>query len=114
MTLFLPALFGVGNATTLTLAVMWLIIYGIGWGFFDCNNMPILSQIVRPELRATAYGTMNLVSISIGGVADVGFGMVRDNRVPLPVVFGVFSGIALVSVGIVLCIRPKPELAKGD
>jgi len=25
-------------------------------GCFDCNNMPILSQIVRPQLRATGYG----------------------------------------------------------
>jgi MFS family permease len=111
MALFLPALFGVGFTETLALAVAFLVLYGIGWGFFDCNNMPILSQIVRPELRATGYGFMNLVSISCGGFADWGFGALRDQHVPLFVIFGVFAGIALVSIAIVLAIRPRPELA---
>jgi len=106
MSFFLPALFGVGNAATLAAAIGFLILFGIGWGFFDCNNMPILCQIVRPELRATGYGFMNLVSISCGGFADWGFGMLQDRGVPLNVIFGVFAGIALVSVAIVLSIRP--------
>uniref|UniRef100_A0A7C2NXP2 MFS transporter n=1 Tax=Schlesneria paludicola TaxID=360056 RepID=A0A7C2NXP2_9PLAN len=105
--LFLPALFGLGSAPSLSFAVAFLILYGIGWGCFDCNNMPILCQLVRPELRATGYGIMNLVSISIGGFADWGFGAVRDAKVPLHVVFGVFAGIALLSVINVLLIRPK-------
>src|SRR5262245_54580195 len=103
---FLPALFGVGNAGTLGMAIACLILFGLGWGFFDCNNMPILCQIVRPELRATGYGFMNLVSISCGGFADWGFGALRDRHVPLNVIFGVFAGIALLSVIIVLMIRP--------
>lgn len=109
MTCFLPALFGVGNAATLEVAVGFLVLFGIGWGFFDCNNMPILCQIVRPELRATGYGFMNLVSISCGGFADWGFGALRDRHVPLNVIFGVFAGIALLSVGIVLLIRVREE-----
>ena len=104
---FLPALFGVGNAGTLTIAVAWLALFGLGWGFFDSNNMPILCQIVRPELRATGYGVMNLVSISCGGFADWGFGALRDRDVPLNLIFGVFAGIALLSVVIVLMIRPR-------
>jgi MFS family permease len=107
----LPALFGVGLSTHLGLAVAFLVLYGIGWGFFDCNNMPILSQIVRPDVRATGYGVMNLVSISCGGFADWGFGALRDRHVPLYVIFGVFAGLALVSVAIVLAIRPRPEPA---
>lgn len=107
MTFFLPALFGVGNAGTLAAAVGFLILFGLGWGFFDCNNMPILCQIVRPELRATGYGFMNLVSISCGGFADWAFGALRDLHVPLRVIFGVFAGVALLSVGIVLLIRPS-------
>jgi MFS family permease len=106
-TLFLPALFGVGNAGSLQIAVAFLVLYGIGWGFFDCNNMPILCQLVRPELRATGYGIMNLVSISCGGFADWGFGALRDANVPLPWIFGGFAGVALLSVIIVLMIRPK-------
>jgi hypothetical protein len=108
---FLPALFGVGNAGTLGMAIACLILFGLGWGFFDCNNMPILCQIVRPELRATGYGFMNLVSISCGGFADWGFGALRDRHVPLNVIFGVFAGIALLSVIIVLTIRPAQSPA---
>ena len=111
MALFLPALFGVGNAPTLTFAIVGLIIFGLGWGFFDCNNMPILCQIARPEWRATGYGIMNLVSISCGGFGDWAFGALRDRHVPLNLIFGAFAGVALFSIFIVLRIKPKEESA---
>lgn len=107
MALIVPAMFGVGNAGTLFVAVCFLVLFGIGWGFFDCNNMPILCQIVRPELRATGYGVMNLVSISCGGFADWGFGILRDRAVPLNVIFGLFASAAVISVVLVLLIRPR-------
>ncbi len=113
MSLIIPALFGVGNAGTLTVAVLFLALFGLGWGFFDCNNMPILCQIVRPELRATGYGVMNLVSISCGGFADWGFGAMRDAQVPLNVIFSAFAGTAVISVALVLLIRPRLG-SKGD
>ena len=112
MACIIPALFGVGNASTLTIAVAFLMLFGIGWGFFDCNNMPILSQIVRPQLRATGYGLMNLVSISCGGFADWGFGFLRDRAVPLNIIFGVFASVALLSAVLVLLIRPREDLQK--
>ena len=90
------------------MAILALVLFGIGWGFFDCNNMPILCQIVKPEFRATGYGIMNLVSISCGGFADVGFGIMRDNHVPLIVIFGVFASVCVLSVFLVLMIRPRP------
>jgi MFS family permease len=114
MGLIVPAIFGVGNAGSLAVAVAFLIVFGLGWGFFDCNNMPILSQIVRPHLRATGYGVMNFVSISCGGLADWGFGALRDRRVPLNVIFGVFASAAIVSIILVLLIQPRPELAPRD
>jgi MFS family permease len=110
MCLIVPAIFGVGNAGSLNMAVVFLILFGIGWGFFDCNNMPILSQIVRPELRATGYGIMNFVSISCGGFADWGFGILRDRGVPLNVIFSLFAGAAVISIGLVLFIRPRADL----
>jgi hypothetical protein len=97
----------VGNAGTLAVAISFLALFGLGWGFFDCNNMPILCQIVRPEVRATGYGVMNLVSISCGGFADWGFGTLRDLQVPLQVTFGIFAGVAAVSALLVLLIRPR-------
>jgi MFS family permease len=111
MALFLPALFSVGNAGTLTVAIVGLVIFGLGWGFFDCNNMPILCQIARPGLRATGYGIMNLVSISCGGFGDWAFGALRDRHVPLNAIFGTFAGIALISIFIVLLIRPAADAA---
>jgi hypothetical protein len=69
--------------------------------------MPILRQIVRPQLAATGYGFMNLVSISCGGFADWAFGALRDRQVPLNMIFGVFAVTALLSIGIVLLIRPQ-------
>ncbi len=108
MLLFLPALIGVGRSETLVFAISFLVMFGIGWGFFDTNNMPILSQIAPPDLRATGYGLMNLVSISIGGFADWSFGHLRDQKVAHSVIFDSFAGIALLSVFIVLMIRPKP------
>jgi MFS family permease len=107
MVLFLPALFSVGNAGTLGVAIAGLIVFGLGWGFFDCNNMPILCQIARPEWRATGYGIMNLVSISCGGFGDWAFGALRDQHVPLNTIFGGFAGVALLSVGVVLLIKPR-------
>ncbi|MFN9915493.1 MAG: MFS transporter, partial [Pirellulaceae bacterium] len=43
--MIIPALLGVGLATeqrSLALAVFALVVFGLGWGLFDCNNMPIL------------------------------------------------------------------------
>jgi sugar phosphate permease len=114
MALIVPAIFGVGNAPTLTIAVMFLIVFGVGWGFFDCNNMPILSQVVRPHLRATGYGIMNFVSISAGGAADWGFGSLRDRHVPLNVIFSVFASAAIVSILLVLLIRPRQSLSATE
>jgi len=109
MGLIIPAMFGVGfspQTGLLWVAIAFLLLFGLGWGFFDCNNMPILCQITRPELRSTGYGIMNLVSISCGGLADWGFGILRDHHVPLHFIFGIFAGLALVSIVLVLLIRP--------
>jgi ABC-type uncharacterized transport system permease subunit len=57
---------------------------------------------------------MNFVSISCGGLADWGFGVLRDRQVPLSLIFGIFSGIALVSIVLVLLIRPNNQLSAQD
>lgn len=116
MALIVPAMFGVGYAPqtgVLAVAIGFLILFGLGWGFFDCNNMPILCQIARPELRATGYGIMNLVSISCGGFADWGFGELRDRQVPLFGIFGVFASAAVISIVLVLLIRPRHSDARS-
>jgi len=107
MAMIVPAIFGVGNATSVAMAVAFLILFGLGWGFFDCNNMPILSQIAGANQRATGYGIMNFVSISFGGLADWGFGRLQDAKVPLNVSFGLFAMLAIISIGLVLSIRVR-------
>jgi MFS family permease len=92
------------------MAVLFLILFGIGWGFFDGNNMPILSQIVPANQRATGYGIMNFFSISCGGFADWLMGFLRDQNVPLNLIFGQFALIAVISVVCVLLIRPRTNL----
>jgi MFS family permease len=110
MALITLAMMGVGYSPqtgSLTVAIAFLVLFGIGWGSFDANNMPILCQVARPELRATGYGLMNMVSISCGGLADWGFGMLRDAQVPLLIIFGLFASVALLSIVTVLLVRPS-------
>jgi MFS family permease len=108
MSLIVPALLGVGiviGQGSLPLAIAFLVLFGLGWGLFDSNNMPILAQIARPDQRATGYGLMNLASISCGGLADVGFGWLREHQVPLNLIFGGFAAVACLSAWLVLRIR---------
>jgi MFS family permease len=111
MVLIVVAMIGVGYSPRtglLGVAIVFLMLFGAGWGFFDSNNMPILCQVARPHLRATGYGLMNMVSISCGGLADWGFGILGDARAPLMAIFGIFAGVALLSIALVLLIRVRP------
>jgi len=57
---------------------------------------------------------MNMVSISCGGLADWGFGRLRDQQVPLNVIFGLFAGAAIASIVLVLLIKPRKDLLDQD
>lgn len=107
--LLVPALLGLGNAWSLPAAIAFMILFGLGWGFYDCNNMPILCQIARPEHRATGYGFMNFVSISIGAAATVGLGWMRDHHVNFSVAFAVSAAVALLSAGLILLLKPRAQ-----
>lgn len=105
--LLVPALLGLGFAWSLGAAIAFMILFGIGWGFFDCNNMPILCQIARPEHRATGYGFMNFVSISVGAGATVVLGWMRDHGIKFSVAFAVSAAVALLSAGLILLVKPR-------
>jgi MFS family permease len=107
--LLVPALLGLGYAWSLGASVGFMILFGIGWGLFDCNNMPILCQIARPEHRATGYGFMNFVSISVGAVATVALGWMRDHGVKFSVAFVTSAAMALFSAGLILLVKPRAE-----
>ena len=110
--LLVPALLGLGCAWSLGAAIVFMILFGLGWGFFDCNNMPILCQIARPEHRATGYGFMNLVSISVGAAATVALGWMRDHGIKFSVAFGVSAAVALLSAGLILLVKPRIEICE--
>ncbi|MEA3211491.1 MAG: transporter, Spinster family, sphingosine-phosphate transporter [Chthoniobacter sp.] len=105
--LLVPALLGLGYAWSLSAAVGFMILFGIGWGFFDCNNMPILCQIARPEHRATGYGFMNMVSISAGAGATVLLGWMRDHGIPFSIAFLISAAVALLSAILILFVKPR-------
>lgn len=114
MAICIPALFGVGYAPTVGVAVAMLVLFGLGFGFFDTNNMPILCQIVGPELRATGYGLMNMVSVLVGGFAVARVGAMRDAGAAPPLIFSVCAVAAAVAVVLVLLIRPRTEADSGQ
>ncbi len=107
--LLVPALLGLGYAWSLAAEIGFMILFGIGWGFFDCNNMPILCQIAQPEHRATGYGFMNLVSISVGACATVALGWMRDHNMKFSLAFAISAVVALLSAALILLVKPKVE-----
>lgn len=66
--LTIPALFLLGYGSGFVYILMGAMFFGLGFGIFDVNNMPILCQFVSPRYRATGYGLMNLAGISAGAV----------------------------------------------
>ena len=64
--LTIPALFLLGYSTSFIPVLGGALCFGLGFGIFDVNNMPILCQFVSPRYRATGYGIMNLAGISAG------------------------------------------------
>ena len=68
LSLTLPALLFLGLGDSLFSTITGALFFGLGFGMFDVNNMPILCQFVSSRYRATGYGFMNLVGISSGAL----------------------------------------------
>ncbi len=66
LSLTIPALFLLGFGNGLVLILTGGIIFGLGFGMFDTNSMPILCQFVSPANRAAGYGLMNMAGIFVG------------------------------------------------
>jgi MFS family permease len=97
--LTIPALFLIGYGSGLPVIVTGAIGFGLGFGIFDVNSMPILCQFVSSRYRATGYGLMNLAGISAGAVITNELGKAMDAGY----INAVFAGmIAAVGIAIVL------------
>ena len=66
LSLTIPALFLLGFGNGLAVILTGGIIFGLGFGIFDTNSMPILCQFVSPANRAAGYGLMNMAGIFVG------------------------------------------------
>lgn len=66
--LTVPALALLGFGASLAAVLGGAILFGLGFGMFDANNMPILCQFVAPRHRAAGYGLMNMVGVSAGAL----------------------------------------------
>lgn len=109
MGLCLPALLGLGNAGSLGSAIVCMVLFGIGFGFFDANNMPILCQIIRPENRATGYGIMNMASIGAGAVVTMVMGVMRDHGISLGMTFTISAVVTAIAGLLILRLRPQVQ-----
>ena len=68
LSLTVPALLLIGLGGGPLAALGGAAAFGIGFGMFDANNMPILCQFVSPRHRAAGYGLMNMAGVFAGAL----------------------------------------------
>jgi len=76
--LTIPALVFLGFGDGLFTIMCGGILFGIGFGMFDANNMPVLCQFVSPRHRAAGYGFMNMTGVFAGALITQQLGKSTD------------------------------------
>lgn len=107
LALTLPALFLIGYGSGLVMIVAGAIIFGLGFGIFDVNNMPILCQFVPSRYRATGYGILNLAGISAGAVITNELGKALDAGYMSQVFIAMIGAVALAIILQLTVLKPK-------
>lgn len=79
LAMMIPALVFIGLGSGLVSAIGAGVCFGVGYGMFDTNNMPILCQFVSSRHRATAYGIMNMTGVFFGALITQVLGSWADN-----------------------------------
>ncbi len=103
----IPALVMLGYGQSFAVILGGAVFFGVGFGMFDVNNMPILCQFVSPRYRATGYGLMNLVGIASGAFITNLLGKSIDSG-NLGRDFAVLGIVVLVAIVLQLTmLRPK-------
>ena len=74
----IPALCLLGVGHSLLAVVGAGLLFGVGYGMFDANNMPILCQFISSKYRATAYGIMNMTGVFAGALVTQVLGRWTD------------------------------------
>ena len=104
--LTIPALVLMGFGHSVASLLGAALCFGVGYGMFDANNMPILCQFVPPRNRATAYGIMNMTGVFAGAFVTNWLGKSQDAG-HLGQDFALLGGIVvLVLVAQLALLRP--------
>ncbi len=110
LTLTIPSLILLGVGHTYVGLIGAAMLFGIGFGMFDTNNMPILCQIIPQRYRATAYGIMNMMGVFAGYAVTLMLGSSTDAG-NLGADFSKLSIVVLAAVILMLAfVKPKHEL----
>ena len=105
--LTIPSLLLLGFGQSLFSVVGAALCFGIGWGMFDANNMPILCQFVSSKYRGTAYGMMNMIGVFFGAYITDFLGRSTDAG-HLGRDFAMLAVVVLIALVIQLSfLRPK-------
>lgn len=109
LTLMIPALIFIGIGEGMFAAIGAGVCFGVGYGMFDTNNMPILCQFVSVKHRATAYGLMNMTGVFAGAIITKVLGRWADQG-NLGLGFSLMAVILLVALALqVIVLRPKSD-----
>lgn len=105
----IPALVLLGFGHSFVAVVGAGLLFGVGYGIFDANNMPILCQFVPTRLRATAYGIMNMTGVFAGAAVTQLLGKWTDGG-SLGQGFAMLGGVVLVALALqVFFLRPTTD-----
>ena len=109
LSLTIPSLLLLGFGNSIVEVVCAGVLFGIGFGMFDANNMPILCQFVGPNQRATAYGVMNMVGVFAGAMITSVLGAWSDDG-NLGMGFALLAAVVAVAIAVQLySLRPKTD-----
>ena len=95
--LTIPSLLLMGFGHTFYTVAGAAICFGLGYGIFDANNMPILCQFVASRYRGTAYGIMNMTGVFAGAIITGLLGKSSDAG-NLGKDFAMLAGIVLLAL----------------
>ncbi|QEM10623.1 MFS transporter [Mucilaginibacter rubeus] len=109
LSLTIPALLLMGFGHSLIFVVGAGICFGLGYGMFDANNMPILCQFVPVKNRATAYGIMNMTGVFFGAFITDRLGKSSDAG-SLGTDFAMLAAVVLIALAVQLYfLRPAHD-----
>ena len=107
--LTVPALMLLGFGHSLVAVVGAGLCFGIGYGMFDANNMPILCQFISSKYRSTAYGIMNMTGVFAGAAVTQVLGKWTDGG-NLGNGFAILGGIVVLALVLQLsCLKTTTD-----